>query len=61
MLVQVHQHVLLQCCLAIVNADAVVMSIEAVNESLDGGFVEMSQVGCALSGFLTKHERLWVD
>lgn len=37
------------------------MSIEAVDESLDGRFVQMSQVGCALTRFLTKHKRLWVD
>ena len=37
------------------------MSVETVDESLDGRFVEMSQVGGTLTRFLTKHERLWVD
>ena len=37
------------------------MSVEAVDESLDGRLVEVSQVGGTLTRFLAKHERLWVD
>lgn len=37
------------------------MSIEAVDESLNGRLVEMSQVGGTLTGFLAEHKRLWVD
>lgn len=37
------------------------MSVEAVDESLDGRLVEMSQVGGTLTRFLAEHERLWVD
>ena len=32
-----------------------------MNQSLDGGFIEMAQVGGTLTGFLAEHERLWVD
>lgn len=37
------------------------MSIETVDESLNRGFIEMSQVRCALAWLLAQHERLWVD
>ncbi len=37
------------------------MSVEAVDQRLDGRLVEMAQVGCALSGLLAKHKGLWVD
>ena len=37
------------------------MSVETVNEGLDGRLVEMTQVRCALTRFLTKHKRLRVD
>jgi hypothetical protein len=34
-LVQVHEHVLLQRCLSVVNADGVVMAVQAVDKCLD--------------------------
>jgi len=37
------------------------MSVETVNEGLDGRLIEMTQVRCALTRFLTKHKRLRVD
>ena len=37
------------------------MSVETMNEGLDGRLVEMTQVRCALTRFLTKHKRLRVD
>lgn len=37
------------------------MSVETVYEGLDGRLVEMTQVRCALTRFLTKHKRLRVD
>ena len=37
------------------------MPVEAVNKGLDGGLVQVTQVGGALSGFLTQHQRLGVD
>ena len=37
------------------------MSVEAVDKSLDRRFVEMTQVGSALSWFLTKHQGLRID
>lgn len=32
-----------------------------MDQSLNGRLVKMSQVRCALTWFLAKHERLWVD
>lgn len=61
MLVQIHEHILLESGLPVVDANAVVMSVETVDECLDGRFVQVTQVGCALSRFLTQHERLGID
>lgn len=56
MFVEVHEHILFQGSLAVVNADAVVVAVQAVDEGLDGGLVEVSQVRCALPRFLTHDE-----
>jgi hypothetical protein len=37
------------------------MSVKTVNKRLDGRLVEMTQVRCALTRFLTEHKRLRVD
>lgn len=58
---QVHQHALLKRCLAVADADAVVVPVQAVNQGLDGRFVEVAKVGRRLPRFLAQHERLWVD
>lgn len=61
MLVKIHEHVLLQGSLAIVDANRVIVPVEAVDKSLYRRLVEVTQVGCALSRLLTEHQRLWVD
>ena len=61
LLVQVHEHVLLQGRLSVVDADRVVVTVEPVDEGLNGGLVEVADVGCGLAGFVAHHERLWVD
>lgn len=61
MLVQVHQHVLLEGRLAVVDADRVVVAVEAVDEGLDRGLVEVADVGRGLAGLVAHHERLRVD
>ena len=60
-LVQIHEHVLLKRGLAVANAYRVVVSVEAVNQSLDRGLVEVSNVRRCLPGFLSEHECLRVD
>mmetsp|Transcript_33752 Transcript_33752/g.60745 ORF Transcript_33752/g.60745 Transcript_33752/m.60745 type:complete len:228 (+) Transcript_33752:240-923(+) len=60
-LVQIHQHLFLQFVLAVVNHDGIVVSIEAVDECLDGGFVEMTNVRRSLSRFLPQHHELRVN
>ena len=61
MFVQVHQHVLLQCSFPVIDADAIVVSVQAVNKSLNRRLIKMTQVRCTLAGFLAEHEGLWVD
>jgi hypothetical protein len=60
-LVQVHQHVLLQRRLSVVDADGVVVAVQAVDERLDRGLVEVADVGSGLAGFVTHHQGLRVD
>lgn len=58
---QIHQHVLLKPGLAIVDANAIVMSVKPVDERVDRWFVEMTEIGGCLSGFLIKKQRLVGD
>lgn len=58
---EVHQHVLLEGRLAVVDADGVVVSVETMDQGLNRGLVEVAQVGCTLARLLTKHEGLRVD
>jgi hypothetical protein len=37
------------------------VSVEAVDEGLDRGLVQVTDVGCSLAGFLAHHEGLRVD
>lgn len=61
MLVQIHQHILLQRRFAVGDRDAVVMPVQAMDESLDGGLVEVTQVRCRLAGLLAVDQGLRVD
>lgn len=61
MLVQVHQHVFLQPCLSVINCNAVVVTVQTVNQSLDRGFVQVAQVGCRLTRFLAHDDSLRLD
>lgn len=58
---EVHQHVLLERGLAVVDADRVVVSVQAVNQRLDRGLIQVTQVRCALAGLLAEHQRLRVN
>jgi len=58
---EIHKHILLESRLAVVDADRVVVPVEAVDKGLDGRLVEVTQVGCALAGLLAKHQRLGID
>lgn len=61
MLVQVHQHVLFQASLPIVDRNAIVVAVESVDESLDRGLVQVAQVGCCLPGLLAHDDSLGLD
>lgn len=61
MLVEVHQHVLFQSGLAVINRNAVVVSVETVNQSLNGRLVEVTQVGSCLARLLAHDHRLGLD
>lgn len=60
-LMQVHQHILLEARFPIVDPNAVIVPIQAVDQSLNGWFIEMSQVRRRLTRLLTHHERLRAD
>ena len=58
---QIHEHVLLELCLPVVHRNRVIVPVEAVNESLDGRFVDMTDIGCSLAGLLAGNYRLWLN
>lgn len=58
---EVHQHVFFEGGLPVVDTNAVVMSVEAVDERLNGRLVQVTQVRRALAWLLSKHKRLWID
>jgi hypothetical protein len=60
-LVQIHQHPLLQLRLPIIHGDAVIVPIQAVDERLDGGFVDVPDVGGGLARFLAEDDGVRVD
>lgn len=37
------------------------MTVETVDESLNGWFIQVTDVGSGLSWFVTHHESLWVN
>lgn len=61
LLVQVHQHVLLKPCLAVVDSDAVVVTVQAVDEGLNRRLIQMTQVGCCLPGLLAHDDGLGLN
>lgn len=61
LLVQVHQHVLLQSRLAVVDPDAVVVSVQAVDQSLNRWLIQVTQVRCCLPGFLAHDDGLGLN
>ena len=58
---QRRQHPLLQRVLAVVDGDRVVVPVEAVDEGLDRGFVQVPQIGRRLPRLLPQHHGLRVD
>lgn len=58
---QVHQHVLLKRSLAVVDADGVVVAVQAVDKRLNRWLVEVTDVGGGLAGLVAHHKSLGVD
>ena len=58
MLLQVEQHGFFEFCFAVVDRHGVVVPVEAVDEGLNGGLVEMAHIGSGLSRFLSHHHGL---
>ena len=61
LLVQVGQHLLLELILAIVDSKRVVVAVETMNERLDGGLVQVSNVRSRLTRLLTNQQQVRVD
>lgn len=61
MLVQIHKHVLLQACLAVVDSNAIIVTVETVDQSLNRGLVQVTQVGGCLARLLAHDNSLWLD
>lgn len=54
-------HLLLELVLAVVDYDGVVVAVEPVDERLDGGLVQVANVGGCLPGLLVQEHQLRVD
>ena len=50
LLVKVHKHPLLQLVLAVVDGDGVVVTVEAVDQRMDGRLLQVAQHRCSLPG-----------
>mmetsp|Transcript_51009 Transcript_51009/g.119886 ORF Transcript_51009/g.119886 Transcript_51009/m.119886 type:complete len:328 (+) Transcript_51009:455-1438(+) len=61
LLVQVHEHLLLQLVLAVGNSDRVVVAVEPVDQRLNRGLVQVADVRGRLARLLPKHDKLRVD
>lgn len=60
-LVQVHQHALLKLRLAVVHRDGVIVSVQAVDESLNGRLVNVTDVGRRLPWLAAGYHGLWLN
>mmetsp|Transcript_37370 Transcript_37370/g.45064 ORF Transcript_37370/g.45064 Transcript_37370/m.45064 type:complete len:277 (-) Transcript_37370:411-1241(-) len=60
-LVQIHEHLLLQLLLPIINHDGIIMTIQSVDQRLNAGFVQMPDIAGGLSRFLPQHHQLRID
>lgn len=60
-LMQVHEHALLKLCLPVVDRDRVVVPVQAMDKCLNGRFVDVSDVGCRLAGFLAGDDGLGLN
>ena len=54
-------YLLFELVLAVVNDDGVVVAVEAVDEGLDGGLVQVPDVGGGLPGLLVQEHELRVN
>jgi len=59
--VQVHEHVFLEMGFLVIDSYAIVVAVEAMDEGLNGGFVEVAEVGGGLPRFLAEHQELRGD
>ena len=59
--IQIHEHPLLELIFPVVNGNGVVVSVEAMDQCLDGGLLEMSEHRGCLAGLLAQHHQVWVD
>ena len=60
-LMQVHKHSLFQLRLAIIDRKRVVVPVQAVDQSLDGRFLDVSDVGRGLAGLGALDDGVRVD
>lgn len=58
---EVHKHVFLETCLAIVDRNAVIVSVETMNKRLDRWLIQVAQVRCCLPGLLAHDNGLGLD
>lgn len=58
---QIHEHRLLKFCLAVVDCNRVVMTVQTMDKGLNGRFVDVANVRRCLTGFSTRDNGVRVD
>lgn len=58
---QIEQHLLFQLVLLVIDVDGVIVAIEIVDQRLDGGFAQVTQVAGGLARRRAHHQKLRID
>ena len=58
---QIHEHGLFQFRLSVVNGDRVIVAVKSMDQGLDRGLIDMTNIGRCLSGLLACQNGLLAD
>ena len=56
---QIHEHRLLKLSFSVVDGNRIVVPVEAMDEGLNGGFVNVTDIGGSLSGLVSHNKAAW--
>ena len=59
--IQIHEHPLLKLIVPAIDNDGIVVPVEAVDQGLDGGSLQMTHHGIGLAGPYAHHQQFLID